>query len=281
MLNILKASYAGLTVSERRVAEVCLENPVKFATMPVSEIGQLAHVSKPTVVRFCRKVGYQGLVDFKRKLLTNCGEGTPFIHPKVAARDSASVVGLKLIDSAIGSIMHLRGRVGGAEIEAAVAALSRVHQNAGRILIFGVGYSGLVAQDCCWRFSSIGMLAVHFSDCHMQMAAASSLDTNDCAIVFSASGRTRDMLEIANLVQRQQVTLLAITPSHSPLARLSDIHLAADHEESLQEFNPMSSRLVQLIASDILVTTAALSIDCKKAQARLESIQTHLTSRRV
>ena len=50
------------------VAKLVLVDPRSFASLPVGELAERSHVSKPTVVRFCRSVGYNGLADFKLKL---------------------------------------------------------------------------------------------------------------------------------------------------------------------------------------------------------------------
>jgi RpiR family carbohydrate utilization transcriptional regulator len=68
MLDRIKASLPSLAPAEQRVAKLVLADPRAFANLPVSELADRAHVSKPTVVRFCRSVGYDGLSDFKLKL---------------------------------------------------------------------------------------------------------------------------------------------------------------------------------------------------------------------
>ena len=75
-----------LAPAEQRVAQLLLNDPRTFANLPVAELAQRAEVSKPTVVRFCRSMGYEGLIDFKRKLLGSLSEGVPFIHRNVGAR---------------------------------------------------------------------------------------------------------------------------------------------------------------------------------------------------
>ena len=64
MLDRITASLPSLAPAEQRVGKLCLNDPRAFAKLPVSELADRAHVSKPTVVRFCRSVGYDGLADF-------------------------------------------------------------------------------------------------------------------------------------------------------------------------------------------------------------------------
>ena len=68
MLDRIKASLPSLAPAEQRVGRLVLSDPRAFANLPISELAFRSHVSKPTVVRFCRSVGYDGLSDFKLKL---------------------------------------------------------------------------------------------------------------------------------------------------------------------------------------------------------------------
>ncbi|MEY3117763.1 MAG: putative HTH-type transcriptional regulator YbbH, partial [Pseudomonadota bacterium] len=68
MLDRIKASLPSLAPAEQRVGKLVLQDPRAFANLPVTQLAVRAHVSKPTVVRFCRSVGYDGLSDFKLKL---------------------------------------------------------------------------------------------------------------------------------------------------------------------------------------------------------------------
>ena len=68
MLDRIRAALPALPPAEQRVAKLVLADARSFASLPVSELAERSHVSKPTVVRFCRSVGYDGLADFKLKL---------------------------------------------------------------------------------------------------------------------------------------------------------------------------------------------------------------------
>ena len=77
MLDRIRASLPSLAPAEQRVGRLVLTDPRAFANLPVSELSERAHVSKPTVVRFCRSMGYDGLSDFKLKLAGSVSEGVP------------------------------------------------------------------------------------------------------------------------------------------------------------------------------------------------------------
>ena len=77
MLDRIKSCLPSLAPAEQRVGKLVLSDARAFANLPISELADRAHVSKPTVVRFCRSLGYDGLSDFKLKLAGSVSEGVP------------------------------------------------------------------------------------------------------------------------------------------------------------------------------------------------------------
>ena len=100
MLDRIRASIPALPPAEQRVAKLVLADPRAFASLPVVELAERSHVSKPTVVRFCRSVGYDGLTDFKRKLAGSVNEGVPFVHRSVDEDDKSADIVVKEIGRA-------------------------------------------------------------------------------------------------------------------------------------------------------------------------------------
>ena len=98
MLDRIQASLPSLSTSEQRVAQLVLHNPGQFAKLPIAELALMAQVSKPTVLRFCRSMGYEGLTDFKLKLAGTVSEGVPYIHRSVGEDDKLPDVAVKVID---------------------------------------------------------------------------------------------------------------------------------------------------------------------------------------
>ena len=108
MLDRIKASLPSLAPAEQRVGKLVLADPRAFANLPVTELADRSHVSKPTVVRFCRSMGYDGLSDFKLKLAGSVSEGVPFIHRSVDVDDKTSDVAVKVIDNTVAAFLKYR-----------------------------------------------------------------------------------------------------------------------------------------------------------------------------
>ncbi len=264
MLDRIKASMRALPPAEQRVARVLLADPRWFATQPVTLLAERAEVSKPTVVRFCRSVGYGGLTDLKLKLAGTVNEGVPFVHRAVSDGDGAGELLIKVVDNAVAAMLKYRGDAASGAFEAAIEALTQAVWRGQRIEFYGVGNSGIVAQDAQHKFFRLGVNAFACSDGHVQVMSATMLKTGDCAVVISNSGRSRDLLDAAEIARRKGATVIAICASDSPLARAAQsqhqILLAVDHPEDYDRYSPMVSRLLHLLVIDVLTTAVALRL---------------------
>jgi RpiR family carbohydrate utilization transcriptional regulator len=280
MLDRIQAALPSLAPAEQRVGKLCLADPRAFAKLPVGVLADRSHVSKPTVVRFCRSVGYDGLADFKRKLAGTVNEGVPFIHRSVDSDDKTADVMVKVIDNTVAAFLKYRNEASTLAIDRAVAALMVAYAGKHRIQFFGVGNSGVVAQDAQHKFFRLGVNAVAYSDGHMQVMSASTLVPGDCVVVISNSGRTRDLMDACDIARKNGATTVVITASGSPLASAGHIHLSADHPEGFDRYSPMVSRLLHLMIIDILATCMALRIGGDTLQPLLSEMKSNLRSKR-
>jgi RpiR family carbohydrate utilization transcriptional regulator len=280
MLDRIKASLPSLAPAEQRVGKLCLADPRAFAKLPVTELADRAHVSKPTVVRFCRSVGYDGLSDFKLKLAGTVNEGVPFIHRSVDVDDKTSDVMVKVIDNTVAAFLKYRNDASSLDIEKALLALVEAYNTGRQIQFFGVGNSGIVAQDAQHKFFRLGINSIAYSDGHMQVMSASIMRPGDCVVVISNSGRTRDLMDACDIARKNGATTIVITASGSPLASAGHIHLSADHPEGFDKYSPMVSRLLHLMIIDILATSVALRIGGSKLQPLLSEMKHNLRNKR-
>jgi RpiR family carbohydrate utilization transcriptional regulator len=285
VLDRIRASIPALPPAEQRVAKLVLADARSFASLPVTELAERAHVSKPTVVRFCRSVGYDGLADFKLKLAGSVNEGVPFVHRAVDDDDKAGDIVVKVIDNAVAALLRYRNAAASQSVERAIAALAEAGRGGHRIEFYGVGNSGIVAQDAQHKFFRLGVTAAAVSDGHMQVMSATMLKPGDVAVIISNSGRSRDLLDVAEIARRKGATIVVITASGSALAREAQgvpnhILLAADHPEDADRYSPMVSRLLHLMIIDILTTGVALRLGSADLRPLLQEIKKNLRAKR-
>jgi RpiR family carbohydrate utilization transcriptional regulator len=140
-----------------------------------------------------------------------------------------------------------------------------------------------VAMDAQHKFFRLGTQAVALIDGHVQIMSVTMLRPQDCAVLISNSGRSKDLMDVADIAHRKGATLIAITASNSPLAQFAQsqghVLLAADHPEDHDRYSPMVSRLLHLSIIDILTTGVALRLG-PEMRTQLQEIKRNLRTRR-
>lgn len=279
MLDRIRASLPALSPAEQRVGKLVLADARSFASLPVAELAERAHVSKPTVVRFCRSIGYDGLADFKLKLAGTVNEGVPFVHRSVDEDDKPADLVVKVIDNAVSALLKYRNDAMAHAFDRAIEALTEAARQRCRIEFYGVGNSGIVAHDAEHKFFRLGVNAVAYNDAHVQVMAATMVGPGDCVVVISNSGRSRDLLDALEIARRKGATTIVITASGSPLAHQAQILLSVDHPEDYDRYSPMVSRLLHLTVVDILTTGVALKLG-PELRPMLQEIKKNLRAKR-
>ena len=102
-----------------------------------------------------------------------------------------------------------------------------------------------MAQDAKHKVVRLGVTAAAISGGHMQVMSATMLQPGDCAVVISNSGRSRDLLDVADIASKKGASVIVITASGSPLAHLAQqgsAHVlpAADHPGDADRHRPMA-----------------------------------------
>lgn len=241
----LRTATPEMSDAERRVAHWMLDNPEQAIRASMSAIAQQNDVSDTTVLRMCRTAGFEGFTDLKlalvredRKLVTKSAEPEP--DADIRAAHAAFNANLQAMSDTLAVL----------ETGAFIAAIDRI-ASASKILIGGVGGSGLVAQVLYQRCSRLGLRCDAPVDSQLQLMHAALLGPGDLAICISHSGITRDvvlMLEEAHL--RGAATLCITGNRKSPLAERADIALVSVSRELGSE--PMAAQVAQITLVDAL-----------------------------
>jgi glucokinase len=244
----------ALTPAERRVADLALNHPRSIISDPIVDIARKADVSQPTVIRFCRSLGCQGLSDFKLKLATGLTGTIPVSHSQVHLGDTAIDFGAKVLDNTVSAIIQLREHLNFEHVERAIDILN----SARRIEFYGLGNSNIVAQDAHYKFFRFGIPTIAYGDLYMQAASAALLGKGDVIVAVSKSGRAPELLRVLDVAMQAGAKVVAITSSNTPLAKRATVALETDHIEIRESQLSMISRILHLVMIDILAVGVAI-----------------------
>jgi glucokinase len=263
ILGQIQRTRDSLSPAERRVADHMLAHPRSALSDPIAEIARAAQVSQPTVIRFCRSLGCEGLSDFKLRLASGLSGTIPLTHTQVTGNDTMLELGVKVLGNTASAILQVREQLNRDTLVRAIDLMAAAQ----RIEFYAVGHYGVVADDAQFKFLRFGVPSASFTDPRLQLLAANVLRPSDVVVIISSSGRMDELLAVADVAHRRGVAVVAITASHSPLARKADVALIVDHVEDVTTQVPMVSRILHLLVIDILAVGVAMRLGQESAAA--------------
>ena len=252
-MNILEkiAQHKGaFSKSERKVAEIILANPQTAIHSSIATLAKMSDVSEPTVNRFCRRLDTKGYPDFKLHLAQSLANGTPYVNRHVEEHDSPEEYTKKIFESTMAALEVARQSV---DINAVNRVVDLLTQ-AKKISFFGLGASASVAHDALNKFFRFNVPVVYFEDILMQRMSCMNCTEGDVVVLISHTGRTKSLVELAQVAKSNDATVVGITEHSSPLANECNIVLSLEVPEDTDMYMPMASRIAQLTLVDILAT---------------------------
>ena len=252
-MNILEKiaqNKGAFSKSERKVAEIILANPQTAIHSSIATLAKMSDVSEPTVNRFCRRLDTKGYPDFKLHLAQSLANGTPYVNRHVEEHDSPEEYTKKIFESTMAALEVARQSVDIQGVNRVVDILTQ----AKKISFFGLGASASVAHDALNKFFRFNVPVVYFEDILMQRMSCMNCTEGDVVVLISHTGRTKSLVELAQLAKANDATVIGITATESPLANECNMVLSLEVPEDTDMYMPMASRIAQLTLIDILAT---------------------------
>jgi DNA-binding MurR/RpiR family transcriptional regulator len=251
ILSQIKDSYPDLRPAERRVADVVLADVAFSVDASNAEIARRAEVSEPTVTRFCRAIGCDGVRDFKLKLAQSVVVGRLYFStPLPAVSDEA---GSPLWNVVFGEARSALAAVERQVAPAAVVKAAELIAGAHQVAVFGLGGSSAsLALETEHRLFRYGVMVSSHSDPYVMRMKASTLKPGDLVIAISATGRTREVIDAVALARHYRASTLCITAPDTELARVCDVGLTVDIPEYPDTMKPTASRFAFLAIIDLI-----------------------------
>ncbi len=241
--------------AERRVAEYVGTAPSEVIHMSMARLSEICSVSDPTIMRFCRRFGFDGYQDFKLNLAQSLVPSAPFAYEQIVPQDSIANVVRKTCRNSLNAIQRLEEDLDPAQIAAAAALLG----GASWIGIHATGISEVNALDAEHKFQRLGMRCQALLGKQRQWMHAEGARPGEVALIFSQSGHTKQMVEVATAVRARGARVVSVAADDSPLARVSDALIAVLPYDRTELMTPLASRLNHHLVTNMLVTAIAIN----------------------
>ena len=263
----IKAIFNDFTPVEQKVAEFILENPDKVPAMSIKELAVASKSSDASVLRFCKALGFSGYRSFivGLTLAIADNESDTGLYTDIRPGDSVKSVVRNIFRNERQALTDTENILKTTEVEKAVAILG----SSEAVHFFGIGASGLVCLDAVQKFRRIGISSYAHTDFHDQLTSAALLGSKDACVLFTYSGKTKEIQLILKLLKAQNCKIIAVTKLRKTnLLKGADVYLNVLTREVTMRSGATGSRIAMLSLVDILLS-CVLSTDYDKYDKKL------------
>ncbi len=236
------------TLSELKISEYILERSVESCDMTAEELATETSTSQASVIRFAKKLGYSGFLDFKIELARSINqEDLELSEFDEGYKISGNSV--KICEDNIKAIEYTSRLI---DLEAVDQAIDLILKS-DRINIVAGGNAYLVGLDLEYKLVELGKAAVIYKDPHIQEISAGNLREEDLVIAISQCGKNENTLKATKEAKKNNVTIISITKfGYNPLSDISDIRLFTSGVDGSIGKGSTSFRMALLTVIDII-----------------------------
>ncbi|WP_258271187.1 MurR/RpiR family transcriptional regulator [Aggregatibacter actinomycetemcomitans] len=256
VLNTVSTLYQSLTKTEKKIADVISQSPEMVMQYSLSELASNLNVGEATFVRFCRTLGFKGFSDFKLAFsieLATARESRDdtVLETEIMPDDDSLKIAHKL-QAAISKVMdETVNLLDFQQLERVVQAI----QKAKRVFLFGVGSSGVTAEDAKNKFMRIGVPVDATGNNHFMYMQAALLKETDVAIGISHSGYSQETAHTLKIAKQNGATTVALTHSlRSPITEHADFVLVNGNKQGKLQGDSIGTKIAQLFVLDLIYT---------------------------
>lgn len=261
--DLIAQASQRLTPTERRIAKLVLEDPTILAFGTVSDLADLANTSRPSIVRFATKLGFDGYTDLQSTIRSELSLQLSSPSQRIRQQETTTTPARAAIENSIHQCL-------GALTEQRLITLATPIAKGKDIWIL----SGETSMAGAYVLhSGLAMIRpdVHLVVEHSTGRELSSAAPGDTAVVFDFARYRRNSITTARALAELGVDIVAITDGPlSPLAALTQTWC----ELKIPAVGPFDSSIPSVMAAELLVAQVVnqLGDQARKRIDRLESL---------
>ena len=137
-------------------------------------------------------------------------------------------------------------------------AINLISNCKGKVILAGIGKSGLIARKISATFSSVGIPSFFCDPAQALHGDMGQLEKKDILIIFSYSGNTAELSNMIKYANRYRIKIIGVASKpDSLLLKASDIKLVLPKvkESDITGMVPTTSTSITLLLGDCLATT--------------------------
>ncbi|MFJ5622770.1 MurR/RpiR family transcriptional regulator [Peribacillus loiseleuriae] len=248
LLHGIECSMDKFTSTEVELAQYIIKHPDETSQLTSSKIAKKMHISPATITRFCQKLSFSGFNEFKHELKRYVDlRDKPSTTTTIKQMDYFA----QLYQNHLDIIENTFRKVTYPDIQQAVSLLT----HASKIHVYGIGNSGVAAQEFKSKFFRIGLNVETITDPHQAVMDAALSTHQSVVIGISVTGRTKEVIRAISIAKEQGASILVFTgEKDSELSQLADLTLLAMNKSNMHMGQNISPSLPLFLLFDLIYT---------------------------
>ena len=260
IIPVIESVYPSFTPLERTVADFFIHNTDE-SDLSARHVSELLYVSEASLSRFAKKCGYTGYREFVYRYQEGLNAALPGTDDH--------------IKQVLNTYQELLNKSYSLADRAQIDRICHILASKRRVYVYGLGSSGLSAQEMKLRFMLAGVDIEAITDIHIMKMNAVLLDESCAAIGITVSGRTPEVLRALGAAKEKGAsTILFTSRSSSDYDAFCDEVLLLAVKEHLKN-GAISPQFPILVMIDVLYSHF-LTTDSERKEALYEYAVTKL-----
>ncbi len=238
-----------LSASDKAISQYILDHPDSVLHMNAKTLAENCFTSSPTIIRFCKKLGFSGFPEFRYQYIEEY-HSLPKEKEEITLSSSLNDV-LRLLPQRYEMVAkNSADRINTKEFAYIVSEFRK----ADNIDFYATGINMGICQAACVRFANVGYHAqVQLGiNKHYILQQTAQQREKTLSFIISHTGTNETVLEVARYLKEQHMKLVHLGRNNNELYDLADFHILWDNDRYDQRYDNLSYPLSLMFILDTL-----------------------------
>nr|WP_307775631.1 MurR/RpiR family transcriptional regulator [uncultured Cetobacterium sp.] len=257
----IKQKYSAFSQKEKEIANYILNYKDNINNISITNLAKDIGTSTSTLTRFSKKINCESFVDMKIKLnLSNQSTNSINSNDLFTAVHTYYTEVIEQTNKLINKKF--------------IYEIVKEIKNAKKIYIYGVGSSGLTAQEFMQRLLRMGFNVSSITDSHMMIINSAIVSKEDLVIGISISGETKEVVNSLRVSQKNGAKTISVTSfPNSSLKEFSNYIIPICASDFINKTNFINTQFSTMYLFDLISTILLEDKELKnKMQLTIEAI---------